>query len=157
MNALWLYLLLGGLVIAGLIWVIWKFLPWIKLLRKGVLVEGRIEAHKSRSKTTLRGTPTGGTLVGSILNIVPKTQRYLLLVYSYECNEAKYFHEEVVDTRTYSELKDGDRVKVRCLLEDPTTAELVAPAFETFLRRLMNTGGVPVDSNEIFPEKWKGD
>lgn len=143
MNALWPYILLGGLVIAALIWVIWKFLPWEKLLRKGVLVEGRIEAHRSTTKVH-HGASTYSTT-------------YLSLVYSYDCNETNYLHEEIVSSDTYGKLKDGDRVKVRCLPEDPTTAELEASAFTTLWRRFMNIQGIPVSSNENDTEKWTGD
>jgi hypothetical protein len=139
MNDLWFYILLGGLVITVLIWVIRNFIPWMKLLRKGVLVEGRIEAHHKRFKYTGHRTLT-----------------YLSLAYSYSCNETNYLHEEIVGSRTYSELKDGDSVKIRCLLKDPTTAELEAPAFIAFMERFGNTQNIPVDSNEDFP-KWEGD
>ena len=47
MNDLGLYILLCGLVIAVLIWVSRNTLVWVKLLRKGVLVEGRTESHQS--------------------------------------------------------------------------------------------------------------
>jgi hypothetical protein len=81
----------------------------------------------------------------------------LSLVYSYHCKGMNYLHEEVVSSDTYSKLKDGDRVKVRCLPEDPTTAELDASAFITFLRRFRNIWGIPVSSNENDTEKWTGD
>jgi len=134
-------ILLGGLVIAVLIWVSWIFLRWMKLLRRGVLIEGRIEAHHSHTITE----GIGGAVT------------YLSLVYSYSCNGTNYSHEELVDSGTYSELKDGDSVKVRCLPGDPTTAELEGSAFETLLGRFMNTRSIPVDSQEIFPERWRGD
>jgi uncharacterized protein DUF3592 len=140
MNDLWLSVLLGGLGIAGLIWVSWKFLPWVKLLRKGVLVEGRIEAHHSRRT------------VGEDYDT-----ETLSLVYSYDCNETNYLHEEVVSSDTYSKLKDGDRVKVRCLPEDPTTAELETSAFLTLWKGYMNIRGIPVSSHENDTEKWTGD
>jgi uncharacterized protein DUF3592 len=124
-----------------LIWVIWTFLRWVKLLRRGVVVEGRIEAHHCRKITEGKG--------GAVT--------YLSLVYSYSCNGTNYSHEELVDSGTYRELKDGDRVKVRCLPGDPTTAELEAPAFETLLGSFMNTQGIPVDSHDIFPARWRGD
>ena len=82
---------------------------------------------------------------------------YLSLVYSYSCNGTNFTYEEVVDSGTYSELKDGDSVKVRCLTLDPTTAALEASAFETFVGKFRNTPGIPVDSHEIFPERWRGD
>ena len=121
MNDLGFYILLGGLVIAVLIWVSRNTLVWAKLLRKGVLVEGRIEAHK---RTIGPGYITTGNI-----------ETYLSLAYSYECNETNYLRVEVVDSDIYNELKDGDRVKVRCLPEDPTNAQLEASAFMTLLRR----------------------
>lgn len=91
-------ILIGGLIIAVLIWVIWTVLRWVKLLRRGVLVEGRIEAHHRRKIEGRGGAVT-----------------YLSLVYSYSCNGTNYSHEEVVDSGTYRELQDGVSVKVRCL------------------------------------------
>ena len=141
MDNLGLDILSGGLVIAVLIWVIWTCLRWVKLLRRGVVVEGRIEAHHSRTISEGRG--------GAVIN--------LSLVYSYSCKGTNYFHEEVVDSGTYRVLKDGDRVRVRCLPGDPTTAELEVPAFDTLLGSFMNTGGIPADSHEISAERWRGD
>jgi hypothetical protein len=135
------YILLGVLVSAVLLWMIWKLLSWMKLLRRGVLVEGRIETHKRHFNEY--GDERGAT--------------YLSLVYSYTCSATNYDHEEVVGPHTYYKLKDGDSVKVRCLLEDPTTAELEASAFITLLRRIMTIWGMYLDSNETFPGKWKGD
>lgn len=143
MDNLWTYIafiLLGVVVIAVMIWVIWKFSPWALLLRKGVLVEGRIEAHHSRKKWDGDGYSTS-----------------LSLTYSYDCNETQYCREEVVEERTYYKLKEGDSVKVRCLPDDPTIAELEASAFITLMRRLMEPQDISDDSHKIFPERWKGD
>jgi uncharacterized protein DUF3592 len=144
MNNLWSYipniLVSGGLVIAVLILVIWKFLPWVSFLRKGVLVEGRIEAHHSRKIIHMFSTVT-----------------YLSLVYSYDCNGKNYLHEEVVDSGLYCKLKDGDGVKVRYLPKNPSKAELEASAFTTFLSSLMNIGDIPYESKVDVREVWKGD
>jgi hypothetical protein len=121
MNDLGLYILSGGLVIAVLIWVSRNTLVWVKLLRKGVLVEGRIEAHHRTYAPHYRYGADSGW--------------YLSLEYSYDCNETNYVRVEVVDSDTYKELKDGDRVKVRCLPDDPKTAQLETSAFMTLLRR----------------------
>jgi hypothetical protein len=144
MNNLWPYLptilVSGGLVIAILILMILKFLPRMKLLRKGVLVDGRIEAHHNREIIDSGSAVT-----------------YLSLVYSYDCNGKNYLHEEVVDSGLYCKLKDGDRVKVRYLSKNPSKAELEASAFTTFLSSLMNTGGIPIGSHEDVPVRWNGD
>ena len=118
MNDLGVYILFGGLVIAVLIWVSRNTLVWVKLLRKGVLVEGRIEAHQSITKIEGHVSVT-----------------HFFLEYSYDCNETNYLRVEEVDSDTYKELKDGDRVKVRFFPEDPTTTQLEASAFMTLLRR----------------------
>jgi hypothetical protein len=118
MNDLGLYILLCGLVIAVLIWVSRNTLVWVKLLRKGVLVEGRIESHQSIKVCYQFQTIT-----------------YFSLACSYDCNETNYLRVEEVDSDIYKELKDGDKVRIRCLPDVPKTAQLEAPAFITLLRR----------------------
>ena len=118
MNDIGVYMLLVGLVCAFLILVSWRTLVRAKLLRKGDLVEGRIDAHYSK--------------------IVYRQYNHYTdywLKYSYDCNETNYLRVEEVDSYTYNELKDGDRVKVRYLPGKPTTAQLEASAFMTLLKR----------------------
>jgi len=110
MDDLGLHLLLGGLVIAVLIWGIRDFLRWKKLFREGVIVDGRIWAHRREVYKDGEGESV-----------------QLYLMYTYDCQGTNYLHEEKVNSAFYHSLKDGDSVKVRCLPQDPMFAQLEKP------------------------------
>jgi hypothetical protein len=102
-------ILLGGIVIGVMIWLILKSHTWNKLFRKGIIVEGHIIEHRHQHINN-----------GRI--------KVFSLIYSYDCNETTYFNEQPVDSSIYSSLKDGDRVNVRCLAEDPRNVRLEVPS-----------------------------
>lgn len=143
MNVLGPYILLGGVVIAVLIWRIGKFLGWEKFylvwekfFRKGVIVDGRIWAHRCQRDSDDEGLEqvkpyinaallTAQLAMGESMPVAggDKPVQYFLM-YTYDCNGTNYLHEEKVDLALYNSLKDGDSVKVRCLPKDPMIAQL---------------------------------
>jgi hypothetical protein len=106
MEDFWL-IVLGGFVLACLLWGITKFLKWARLLRSGVIADGHVWAHRQAVSHSEFGEEV-----------------QLFLMYTYDCNGTNYLHEEAVDSVLYNSLEDGDSVEVRCLPEDPMTAKI---------------------------------
>src|SRR5215472_7275452 len=122
LNFVLVLLLLGVLVLAALFWLVWNFLVWQWFIRKGVLIEGRIEAQRRDSIDTSRGKKVVSSLE-----------------YSFDYNETNFLQSQTLgflDLGAYHRLKEGDRGNVWLIPGHPTMARIEeTSAFMTLMRK----------------------